>query len=93
MAKFTRDPQSKATWKRMAERWRRCAEKFTSESLAAHQAMAAKRRQVSPLIGPITEAYSRRPRGGVVTADAAEKGKVAGLTGGGGRPTMLPPKR
>jgi hypothetical protein len=45
MAKFARDPQGKATWKRMAERWRRCAEKFTSESLAAHQAMAAKRRQ------------------------------------------------
>ena len=35
MAKFARDPQGKATWKRMAERWRRCAEKFTSESLAA----------------------------------------------------------
>jgi hypothetical protein len=45
MAKFARDPESKATWNRMAERWRRCAEKFTSESLAAHQAMAAKRRQ------------------------------------------------
>src|SRR5262245_20855438 len=45
MAKFARDPQGKATWKRMAERWHRCAEKFTSESLAAHQAMAAKRRQ------------------------------------------------
>jgi len=45
MAKFARDPQGNATWKRMAERWRRCAEKFTSESLAAHQAMAAKRRQ------------------------------------------------
>jgi hypothetical protein len=49
MAKFARDPQGKATWKRMAERWRRCAEKFTSESLAAHHAahhaMPAKRRQ------------------------------------------------
>src|SRR5262249_31595962 len=45
MAKFARDPQGKATRKRMAERWHRCAEKFTSESLAAHQAMAAKRRQ------------------------------------------------
>jgi hypothetical protein len=45
MAKFTRDPESMATWSRMAGRWRRCAEKFTSESLAAHQAMAAKRRQ------------------------------------------------
>jgi hypothetical protein len=45
MAKFARDPKSKATWNRMAERWRRCAEKFTSESLAAHHAMQAKRRQ------------------------------------------------
>ena len=59
MAKFARDAESKATWYRMAERWRRCVEKFTTESLAAHHAMLAKRRQVSPLIGPITEAYSR----------------------------------
>src|SRR6266542_207740 len=43
MAKFARDPQGKATWNRMAERWRRCAEKFTSESLAAIQAVAAPR--------------------------------------------------
>src|SRR5262245_59099719 len=33
MAKFARDAESKATWNRMAERWRRCAEKFTTESL------------------------------------------------------------
>ena len=26
MAKSTRDPASKATWSRMAERWLRCAE-------------------------------------------------------------------
>jgi hypothetical protein len=45
MAKFVRDPASKATWNRMADRWRRCAEKFTSDSLAAHHAMSAKRRQ------------------------------------------------
>jgi hypothetical protein len=45
MAKFARDTESKATWNRMAERWRRCAEKFTTESLAAHHAMLAKRRQ------------------------------------------------
>ena len=25
MARFTRDPASKATWSRMAERWRHCA--------------------------------------------------------------------
>jgi hypothetical protein len=28
MAKFTRDPASKAAWSRMAERWLRCAEVF-----------------------------------------------------------------
>jgi hypothetical protein len=30
MAKFTRDPASKATWSRMAERWLQCAERFRS---------------------------------------------------------------
>jgi hypothetical protein len=45
MAKFVRDPASKATWNRMADRWRRCAEKFTTDSLAARHAMPAKRRQ------------------------------------------------
>jgi hypothetical protein len=28
MAKFTRDPASKATWRRMAERWLHCAKCF-----------------------------------------------------------------
>ena len=42
MAKFARDPKSKATWNRMAERWRRCAEKFTTESLAARHQMPAR---------------------------------------------------
>jgi hypothetical protein len=36
MAKFTRDPASKATWNRMAERWLHCAEVFQSQSQAAH---------------------------------------------------------
>jgi hypothetical protein len=31
MAKFTRDPASKATWSRMAERWLRCAEVFQQQ--------------------------------------------------------------
>jgi hypothetical protein len=34
MAKFTRDPASKATWNRMAERWLHCAEVFQRESSA-----------------------------------------------------------
>jgi hypothetical protein len=36
MAKFTRDPQSRATWNHMAQRWVRCAELFDKQSLAAH---------------------------------------------------------
>jgi hypothetical protein len=35
MARATRDPESKATWSRMAERWLRCAD------LANHQRSAA----------------------------------------------------
>jgi hypothetical protein len=38
MAKFTRDPVSKATWSRMAERWLRCAEVFKRQSAAAKPA-------------------------------------------------------
>ncbi|HET9245423.1 MAG TPA: hypothetical protein VFO15_06435 [Xanthobacteraceae bacterium] len=34
MAKFTRDPASRATWSRMAERWLRCAEVFKSQRAA-----------------------------------------------------------
>ena len=35
MAKFTRDPASKATWRRMAERWLHCAEVFQSQRAIA----------------------------------------------------------
>ena len=38
MAKFTRDPASRATWSRMAERWLRCAEVFKSQRAAAKPA-------------------------------------------------------
>jgi hypothetical protein len=34
MARFTRDPESKATWSRMAERWIDCAERFKIQSQA-----------------------------------------------------------
>jgi hypothetical protein len=43
MAKFARKPEDKETWRRMAERWLRCAELFTKESLAARDNMPAKR--------------------------------------------------
>jgi hypothetical protein len=32
MARLTRDLESKATWRRMAERWRRIAEVFAREN-------------------------------------------------------------
>jgi hypothetical protein len=35
MARFTRDPDSRITWNRMAERWRQCASKIERESKAA----------------------------------------------------------
>ena len=38
MARVTRDPESKATWDRMAERWRRCAELADGQRSAAHAA-------------------------------------------------------
>jgi hypothetical protein len=44
MAKFTRDPASKATWSRMAERWLHCAEVFNSRNQAA---LASKRHRKS----------------------------------------------
>jgi hypothetical protein len=32
---YARNPEDKVTWRRMAERWLRCAELFTKQSLAA----------------------------------------------------------
>ena len=46
MAKFTRDPASKATWSRMAERWLRCAERSNSPSVAAPHDVPAWRRPI-----------------------------------------------
>lgn len=36
MAEFTREPGSKATWRRMAERWHRCAEVASASLATAH---------------------------------------------------------
>jgi hypothetical protein len=44
MTRFTRDLESKATWRRMADRWRRCAEILVRED-AARQERAALRRE------------------------------------------------
>ncbi len=43
MAKLTRDPASKATWSRMAERWLQCAERAKNPSVAAPHPMPARR--------------------------------------------------
>jgi hypothetical protein len=43
MAKFTRDPASRATWIRMAERWLQCAETFKVQSSAAQPAKRHRR--------------------------------------------------
>ena len=45
MAKFTRDPASKATWSRMAERWLSCAERFKNQSVAAQRSPAKRHRR------------------------------------------------
>jgi hypothetical protein len=41
MAKSTRDPASKATWSRMAERWLRCADVFQQRRPASQPARGA----------------------------------------------------
>jgi hypothetical protein len=40
MARGTRDAESRGTWSRMAERWRRCAELADGERSAAEAAAA-----------------------------------------------------
>ena len=37
MARLTRDPESRMSWNRMAERWRRCASKIERDSEAARK--------------------------------------------------------
>jgi len=46
MAKFTRDPESKASWNRMAERWMECAERFKRSQNSARAAPRRHRRPV-----------------------------------------------
>ena len=47
MSKFARDPQSRGTWLRMAERWRLCAEKFASNQTLAASRQSLKRHSMS----------------------------------------------
>jgi hypothetical protein len=48
MAKFSRDPEDKAMWKRMAERWLRCAERYAGQSLAARDHPPKHHRKPAP---------------------------------------------
>src|SRR5262249_8012403 len=48
MAKFTRDPTSRATWTQMAERWLQCAEVFKIQSQAAQSIPAKRHRRPDP---------------------------------------------
>jgi hypothetical protein len=43
MAKFTRSPENRTVWIRMAERWMRCAQLYDRESSAVHSASVARR--------------------------------------------------
>jgi hypothetical protein len=48
MAKIAREPDSKADWTRMAERWHRCADLEKQASLAAAQQSNDRHRKALP---------------------------------------------
>jgi hypothetical protein len=48
MAKFTHTAENTEVWKRMAERWRRCAEVYDRQSSMSHQVNTAKRHRAVP---------------------------------------------
>jgi len=43
MAKFTRSPENKTVWIRMAERWLRCAKLYDRKTAIAHAGASARR--------------------------------------------------
>jgi len=43
MARFSYDLQSKLTWRRMAERWKQCAERYAKASTASRSRVQIKR--------------------------------------------------
>jgi len=47
MARLTPDPENEPVWRRLAERWARCAEWAERESLAAQNAHLQKRERKS----------------------------------------------
>jgi hypothetical protein len=48
MVSLSRDPESRAMWNRMAARWRRCAETYEVQSLAARDQSPKQHRQSPP---------------------------------------------
>ena len=57
MAELTRDPESKFVWRRMADRWHRCAKVVASAaSEAAHRADKVKRHRKAAPAPPISTA-------------------------------------
>jgi hypothetical protein len=55
MAELTRDPESKFVWRRMADRWHRCA-KVVASAAAAHRADEPKRDRKAAPAPPISTA-------------------------------------
>ena len=51
MAKFAREPDSRAIWTRMAERWHRCAELEMKATLAATHRYSGQHRKSPPSWG------------------------------------------
>ena len=47
MAKFTRSPENRTVWTRMAERWMRCARLYDQNGAAAHATSAARRHRTA----------------------------------------------
>jgi hypothetical protein len=47
-ARSARDPDSRASWNRMAERWRRCATTFANQSATARS--AARKADTGPAV-------------------------------------------
>jgi hypothetical protein len=84
MARLSRDPESKAMWNRMAARWRRCAETYEVQSLAARDQSPKHHRQSPPGLGSALahrlarlRARHERPRTSRTTDKRDELGAAA----------------
>ena len=48
MAKFTRSPENRLVWNRMAERWLRCAQTLSQQDARLHERGNSERRRRRP---------------------------------------------